>query len=41
VCPPGCPLRGDLGDRPDEWLALWGQGTVRVRAWAELEQEIG
>ena len=24
------PLRGDLGDRPDEWLELRGRGTARV-----------
>jgi hypothetical protein len=26
----GYPLRGDLGDRPDEWLELRGRGTERV-----------
>jgi hypothetical protein len=26
------PLRGDLGDRPDEWLELRGRGEVRVNA---------
>ena len=24
------PLRGDQGDRPDEWLELRGRGTARV-----------
>lgn len=24
------PLRGDLGDRPDEWLQLRGRGTERL-----------
>ena len=24
------PLRGDLGDRPDEWLELRGRGTTRI-----------
>jgi hypothetical protein len=24
------PLRGDLGDRPDEWLELRGRGTERI-----------
>jgi len=24
------PLRGDLGDRPDEWLELRGRGTARI-----------
>ena len=26
------PLRGDLGDRPDEWLQLRGRGTARIIA---------
>jgi hypothetical protein len=26
----GYPLRGDLGDRPDEWLELRGRGKARV-----------
>lgn len=26
------PLRGDLGDRPDEWLELRGKGAIRIRA---------
>ena len=26
----GFPLRGDLGDRPDEWLELRGRGSARV-----------
>ena len=26
----GYPLRGDLGDRPDEWFELRGRGTARV-----------
>ncbi len=25
-----CPLRGDLGDRPDEWLDLRGCGLMKV-----------
>jgi hypothetical protein len=24
------PLRGDLGDRPDEWLEIRGRGTERI-----------
>jgi hypothetical protein len=26
----GYPLRGDLGDRPDEWLESRGFGTARL-----------
>jgi hypothetical protein len=30
------PLRGDLGDRPDEWLELRGRGTAMVEKDAKI-----
>jgi hypothetical protein len=35
------PLRGDLGDRPDEWLELRGRGTARVRYSRRLMPSFG
>lgn len=33
------PLRGDLGDRPDEWLELRGRGTERVGKQATADDD--
>ena len=32
------PLRGDLGDRPDEWLEIGGRGTERVSSIQERQR---
>ena len=32
------PLRGELGDRPDEWLDLRGRGTERVEKRATADE---
>lgn len=35
----GWPLRGDLGDRPGEWLEIRGRGTAKVNGEAAAAEE--
>lgn len=35
----GYPLRGDVGDRPDEWLELRGRGMEKIRKEATNGEE--